>query len=598
MNKFFIIVLLFALVVITACDNIDVSKISDEDMARIANNAIVCNSPYIRFETGCCLDQNNNNVCDVDEGLKTDNKSNVNTELQKDNENELNSAATCANKGGVCKDVCDNEKPIPNSDNTRLCEYGKVCCRIFNATDSNTDSSFCEKYPEAPINFQGLIIPNIDMPVIDRNTNSVEITFRNNKGVSITLPLTTTVIPAPGVTCANAILSGEYNGAPIVANSTQLPGYATFLLRWDCDDLNIIPSVGKKFEAYMSFDYQNVETRQILHQAGCIVGTYKKFAQGVKEPTPSVTINTTIGLSKYSDNLFIGGTEGLRTTFLPGSPPATITDGGSSGFSIVIKAENVGESNILSSDGFVQIWGLDPRVYGNDYVYPDFKKYFYQQEGFGTELRSAELNFDGSVSNGSVAMIDFGDLRYIPTIQGDLRQKVWANTCYKYSTRVSTKICIKNSVDSGTAICEVEGEKTPQNSGAPIHVTSLKEAYAGNDKIGFTVTIAHVGNGDNFFKDTTLACVDVASNVDAKKVHIKFNDVQISGKTYPVVCYGMTDGYVILYKDGSGKESTILACTIDVSGINTPVETPLTLELSYVYLQHLEQSITITHISK
>jgi hypothetical protein len=31
------------------------------------NESIVCNDPYIGFETGCCLDQNDNNICDNDE---------------------------------------------------------------------------------------------------------------------------------------------------------------------------------------------------------------------------------------------------------------------------------------------------------------------------------------------------------------------------------------------------------------------------------------------------------------------------------------------------------------------------------------------------
>jgi len=30
---------------------------------------VICNPPYIRYEEGCCLDANNNSICDVDEGL-------------------------------------------------------------------------------------------------------------------------------------------------------------------------------------------------------------------------------------------------------------------------------------------------------------------------------------------------------------------------------------------------------------------------------------------------------------------------------------------------------------------------------------------------
>ncbi|HYD03267.1 MAG TPA: hypothetical protein VEC16_03115 [Alphaproteobacteria bacterium] len=305
------------------------------------------------------------------------------------------------------------------------------------------------------------------------------------------------------------------------------------------------------------------------------------------------------GQQNTTGKTFIGGTEGLKTSFLPGSPPDRTVDGGQGGFSIVVKAENVGESDIKATEGYVQIWGLDARTYGSSL--PDFKKKFSEQSGFGEELRGAVKNFDGTVLNGGVATIELGDLKYGPTIQGDIQQKIWANVCYKYTTKVATQICVKNNVEqalSGNEICTVEGEKSPQNSGAPIHVTSLKESYAGNGKIGLTLQISHVGTGDAFFKDDKLECNDVESNLDRGKVRIKFKDVQVSGRNVPVVCQGVSDGYVRLFKDGSGKETTTLYCTVDVSGSDNVVEVPLDLELGYTYLQHVESDITIRHIAK
>jgi len=313
----------------------------------------------------------------------------------------------------------------------------------------------------------------------------------------------------------------------------------------------------------------------------------------------------TIFISGCSNNnattgkTFIGGTEGLRTTFLAGNPPDRTTDGGTSGFSIVIKTENIGESDVEASDGYVQIWGLDASTYNSNL--PNFKKVFNEENNFGDKLRGAIRNTDGTVINGGISTIEFGDLKYLPTIQGDLQQNIWANICYKYTTKVASQICVKNNVEqalSGKDICTVEGETNPQNSGAPVQVTSLKEAYAGNGKISLTLTIAHVGTGDNFFKDDKLDCNDVESNSDRGKVHVKFDDVQVAGRTVPVVCQGMDDGYVRLFKDGSGKETTTVYCTVDVSGSDNVVEVPLNAELSYVYLQHITQQITIRHISK
>src|SRR3989339_2251209 len=49
------------------CATFDVGQLSDEDLAIIADEVIVCNAPYIRYAESCCLDRNSNGKCDVDE---------------------------------------------------------------------------------------------------------------------------------------------------------------------------------------------------------------------------------------------------------------------------------------------------------------------------------------------------------------------------------------------------------------------------------------------------------------------------------------------------------------------------------------------------
>jgi len=69
MKKSIILVFLIVLIIlVTGCDNIDISKLSDEDLARISGKAVVCNKPYIRVGIECCLDKNDNQICDDDEG--------------------------------------------------------------------------------------------------------------------------------------------------------------------------------------------------------------------------------------------------------------------------------------------------------------------------------------------------------------------------------------------------------------------------------------------------------------------------------------------------------------------------------------------------
>lgn len=58
--------LLFSIFFLVACENLDVSKLTQEDI----NKLIVCPDSYMRFASGCCLDVNGNGICDDDEKVK------------------------------------------------------------------------------------------------------------------------------------------------------------------------------------------------------------------------------------------------------------------------------------------------------------------------------------------------------------------------------------------------------------------------------------------------------------------------------------------------------------------------------------------------
>jgi hypothetical protein len=110
-------------------------------------------------------------------------------------------------------------------------------------------------------------LPNVDNAVISRTANSVEIAFRNNKGVSINIPGGAgnfTLVASSPTVCANAVMTGT---------GTFANG-GNFLLKWDCDDLNPLPAVGDKFKADISFAYVNTETGQTLQQTGSVEGKY------------------------------------------------------------------------------------------------------------------------------------------------------------------------------------------------------------------------------------------------------------------------------------------------------------------------------------
>jgi len=307
---------------------------------------------------------------------------------------------------------------------------------------------------------------------------------------------------------------------------------------------------------------------------------------------------TGCGSTQSIGKTFIGGTEGLKVSFQDGTPPAIITDGPSAGqFTIVVKAQNVGEATVKKGDLYVQISGIDGPTYSLDTTkYPGFKS-------FNTnDIRGAVKNFDGTVLNGGLDNIEFGTLKYQDTVAGDQQPRVWADVCYKYYTNVSTLICVNNNIEQALTnkdICTLEGEKNPQNSGGPIQVTSLKESYGGSGKISVTLTLTHSGSGDNFFKVTDAApvCNNVPGNMDAGKVKVTFKDVRIGSKIVKVECSNLdSEGYARLYADGSGKATINLQCTIDTTGSNNVVEVPLETQLSYVYLQHVSADLTLRHV--
>jgi len=91
MKKEVWILLVFAgVLIISACDQIDISKLSDEDLARISEQAIVCNEPYIRYAAECCLDTNDNKICDRDERELTSDEKEKEDKVNKETPSGIN----------------------------------------------------------------------------------------------------------------------------------------------------------------------------------------------------------------------------------------------------------------------------------------------------------------------------------------------------------------------------------------------------------------------------------------------------------------------------------------------------------------------------
>jgi len=79
MKKILMVIFLIAMLSITAC-NVDygdvattlTEELDEEDMEKLSDTFVVCDDPYIRHGSECCLDQNADSICDEDSGVEVD----------------------------------------------------------------------------------------------------------------------------------------------------------------------------------------------------------------------------------------------------------------------------------------------------------------------------------------------------------------------------------------------------------------------------------------------------------------------------------------------------------------------------------------------
>jgi len=137
MNKLILFSFIILALFLAGCENVDVSKMSDADLQRVADKAIVCNAPYIRFATGCCLDQNTNGICDSDETSAA-----------------IQTSPTPQTSPNVTPPVAD---VVPEKSSTVLTKEQVLSdCGIFNSfyedcNDLSLNENCLKKYGEDPI---------------------------------------------------------------------------------------------------------------------------------------------------------------------------------------------------------------------------------------------------------------------------------------------------------------------------------------------------------------------------------------------------------------------------------------------------------------
>jgi hypothetical protein len=297
---------------------------------------------------------------------------------------------------------------------------------------------------------------------------------------------------------------------------------------------------------------------------------------------------------------YIGGTVGLNAYLIEGLPPPSIHDAGTFPFGVGLALENVGEADIGPGTPnpflIVRLEGINPEQFKvNDN--------FIRQQ-VNVPLLGARRNFDGTIFPGEITNVNFEPLTYMPDIHGNTQFTIRADICYDYSTTATAQICLKDDVLENlqdTSICSMTGQKNPQNTGAPVQVTSVVENPMSANKVQVNFVIEHVGTGEFFGRPPEGSANQEICDFSVRNTNKYYVDVeveQLSDAGLTISCArfnGNRIGRVKLYQ---GAPTTI-SCTIERTRPSSGrvYQDLLNIKLKYRYGQFIETPIIIQDVS-
>jgi len=276
---------------------------------------------------------------------------------------------------------------------------------------------------------------------------------------------------------------------------------------------------------------------------------------------------------------FLGGTEGLIISFEEDTPPTEVFDGGEFPFGIVVKLQNDGEQPVMKDDILVTISGILASEFGKQ----ESELILNPTE----DLEGNKKDSDGKKIESNPVHVEFGDFNHLGELSGNTPYTFRADVCYKYGTTANTLLCIrKDNLDRDEGVCVVNEDKKVFSSGAPIQIIDFKESARAKDKVAFTFTIAHKGNGDIFEPESKCD----GSFEKENKIWVEIE----TGIEGALECSGLKDGteksgYVTMY--GSDKQIT---CS-QLLTTNSDYQKSITIKLTYDYKENKETKVLVKH---
>lgn len=283
---------------------------------------------------------------------------------------------------------------------------------------------------------------------------------------------------------------------------------------------------------------------------------------------------------------FIGGTEGVRVSFLENAPPKETLDNPKpsdksqiSNFDIALKVENVGEQDIAKDALKVTVGGLFPA----DFNVPNTKTASLEEK-LARPLAGVRKDPEGEKLPGGIDEVTFYDLAYVKSLEGNNEFPIQADVCYPYKTRAVADFCMRKELTKATSgVCSIKGTKPVFSSGGPIQVISFEEAVGGTQKVILKFNIKAAGTG-TFYKPG-----------DCKKGSFQdenFVKVTVNSGVAGLSCSGWGG---LLTKDvrlTNGEAS--VTCIQD--GINLDALQKANIQLDYNHLVSASTKILVKHL--
>lgn len=289
------------------------------------------------------------------------------------------------------------------------------------------------------------------------------------------------------------------------------------------------------------------------------------------------TTNTNAGKA------FIGGTNGLVISFLPGQPPSQVFDTDNP-FQIGVKVENKGEYDITNAqDVKVSVTGINPS---------DFKVSSSQLMATSPDpLNGVKIDSSGNAVAGDYSTIEFPEMNYFTSVSGSVPFTVRANVCYEYGTKAQGRLCVRKDlrgVTGDTGICNPTRVVPAENSGAPIQITNINQNVAGSNKIDFFFTIKKTGAATDSLYKMGTSCDSAIPSRDV--VFVEVADTGLGDLT----CSGLkegtkTSGYVTLFNG-----QTDVRCSQTITSPDD-FEKVVQINLKYGYKQYIDTQLTVKH---